>query len=265
MGGTGKTPLVIWLANFLQQQGFTPAIVSRGYGGKALSYPCEVKATSRASEVGDEPLLIFSQTQCPVIIDPKRVNAVDYLLKNYYCNIIISDDGLQHYALARDIEIAVIDGDRRFGNGFCFPAGPLREPVARLKEVDFIVANGKGNEGEFVMQLEPHCLINLVTGEKIFPADFRQKHVHAVAGIGNPERFFQSLRNFNFTVIPHALPDHHPYKADDINFNDSLPVIMTEKDAVKCGQFANDRQWYMAVTVVIDADFGNQLLGRIRG
>jgi tetraacyldisaccharide 4'-kinase len=263
LGGTGKTPLVIALVEFLQNKGFSPGIVSRGYGGKAKNYPCLVTEQSAPHLVGDEPLLIYLRTRCPVVVDPNRVQAAQYVLKNFPCNIIISDDGLQHYALERDIEIAVIDGERRLGNGFCLPAGPLREPKQRLEEVSFIVCNGKARVDEFPMQLKPGCLHNAKTSQTIAVNDFPSKKIHAVAGIGNPQRFFQLLRELNFTVIEHAFSDHYRFSSADLRFAEDLPIIMTEKDAVKCQAFADSNYWYLPVTAELTEEFKALLLIRL--
>ncbi len=254
VGGTGKTPLVIWLAEFLQKQGFQPGIVSRGYNSKA-TYPYEVKENSTAAEVGDEALLIKQRTKCPMVIAPNRVAAVQKLLETNNCNIIISDDGLQHYALSRDLEIAVIDAKQRFGNGFCLPAGPLREPIKWLQQVDLIIENGTS------MQLLPDKLYNLAEPELTKDlTEFKGKTVHAIAGIGNPQRFFTMLRNFDINVIEHPFPDHYVFHPQDLSYNDELMVLMTEKDAVKCQQLDNNKYWCVPITVQLDERFVQNLL-----
>ena len=263
LGGTGKTPLVIALVEFLQVNGFSPGVVSRGYGGKAKHYPCLVTEQSTPQVVGDEPLLIYLRTQCPIVVDPNRVQAAQYLLEKFSCNIIISDDGLQHYALERDIEIAVIDGERRLGNGFCLPAGPLREPKKRLEKVSFIVCNGNAHVGEFPMQLKPGFLHNAKTQQAISIKDFPSEKIHAVAGIGNPQRFFHLLRELNFIVIEHSFPDHHHFSAADLIFDEKLPIIMTEKDAVKCRDFSNKDCWYLPVSAELTEEFKIELLMKI--
>ncbi|KPJ67896.1 MAG: hypothetical protein AMJ43_02850 [Coxiella sp. DG_40] len=250
VGGTGKTPLVIWLAEFLGSHGFKPGIVSRGYGSHNTVYPCEVNNNSNVAHVGDEALLIKRRTQCPVVVAPNRVKAVQKLLKISNCDIVISDDGLQHYALERDIEIAVVDAARNFGNGFCLPAGPLREPIKRLQRVDFIVENGKS------MRLLPNKLYKIVNpGLTKKLSHFKDKTVHAIAGIGNPQRFFNMLRDNNIKVIEHPFPDHYIYQSQDLMFNDELPVFMTEKDAVKCVRFANQKLWCVPVSAEPDKQF----------
>lgn len=267
VGGVGKTPLVAALCELLLEHGWRPAIVSRGYGGKATKYPYQVTSHSMARECGDEPLLLHKRTGCPVVVDPNRVSAVQYLLANTDCNLIISDDGLQHYALGRDIEIAVIDGTRGLGNERLIPAGPLREPKDRLNEVDFIIINGDGFVTEqpcWKMSLQPDQLINISNG-KIIPIDalIDSSAVHAIAGIGNPQRFFESLKQLGYNVECHEFNDHHSFVAKDIWFGDDRPVIMTEKDAVKCNVFANQNCWYLKVSAKLETGFNTQLLKRL--
>tara|TARA_B100000989_G_scaffold256873_1_gene206219 strand:- start:36453 stop:37427 length:975 start_codon:yes stop_codon:yes gene_type:complete len=258
-GGTGKTPLVIALANYLKRQGLKPAIVSRGYSGKSKQYPCVVTQKSDPLVVGDEPCLMARRTDCPIVIDPVRPNAIQHVIEHFQANVIISDDGLQHYAMARDIEIAVIDGQRWFGNGFCLPAGPLREPVSRLKQVDFTVVNGGSTRyhgQSYLMQLRAEQLRRVDGTDTIAEVGgFRDTTVHAVAGIGHPERFFLTLESMGIRVQRHPFPDHHHFIPSDILFNDTAPVIMTEKDAVKCWNFANDNCWYLPVTAELEVDF----------
>lgn len=241
---------------FLKQRGYKPGIVSRGYGAQAKVYPKLVTADSNPLQVGDEPLLIARTTHCPIVIDPKRVRAVRTLVNRYACDIVISDDGLQHYALARTIEIAVIDGVRRFGNGYCLPAGPLREAPARLTSVDFIVSNGKAQTNEYIMTLAAKQLQSVAEPKQTKNlSDFKGQTVHAIAGIGNPQRFFQTLREHGIMLIEHEFPDHYPYQAKDLQFKNELPIIMTEKDAVKCAGFAGPDCWYLAVEAELEAKF----------
>ncbi len=249
VGGTGKTPFVIWLAQFLQKEGFTPGIVSRGVGGEQLSVPYWVDATADPAMVGDEALLLVRRTHCPMVVGVDRVAAVKELLQKSNCNIVISDDGLQHYRLGRMIEIAIIDGERRFGNGCLLPAGPLREPLKRLQRVDVVVVNGDQSEkNEECMHLQGNKLVSLVKNHQIQSVtEFKNKTVHAIAGIGNPSRFFSALLHEKIQLIEHVFPDHYLYQASDIHFPDDLPVIMTEKDAVKCIGFADERHWYLPV------------------
>ena len=259
-GGTGKTPLVIWLAEHLRDKGYRPGIISRGYGGQASNWPQQVRADSDPAMVGDEAVLMAGATQCPMAVGPDRVAAARALIEHSDCDVILSDDGLQHYALQRDIEIIVIDGVRRFGTGFLLPAGPLREPVQRLQEADLVVINGLGSSDEHQMRMNPgdaHSLLEASSTRRL--SDFYAHAVHAVAGIGNPERFFQLLQQQGMQVEKHAFPDHYQYKSADIRFGDNKPVIMTEKDAVKCRYFAAENDWYIPVSVRMPADFCQQL------
>lgn len=268
VGGTGKTPLVIWLAHFLLAAGYQPGVVSRGYGGRARSYPQQVRPDSDPGVVGDEALLISRNTGCPMAVGPDRPAAVAALLAHNRCDVVISDDGLQHYRLARDVEIAVIDGTRRLGNRRCLPAGPLREPARRLEEVDLVVTSGGALQGEFPMTYRGETLVPLAGGAPLRIGAFMSREVHAVAGVGNPGRFFQALRDRGIRVMEHPFPDHHRYLAADLDFGDSRPVLMTEKDAVKCERFAVDNQWYLPVDAELAPAFGQrllQLLNRIDG
>ena len=260
VGGTGKTPLVIWLAEYLQKKGYHPGIISRGYGGKASSWPQQVRPDSDPAMVGDEAVLLASATGCPMAVGPDRVATATALIKHSECDVILSDDGLQHYALQRDIEIIVIDGIRRFGTGFSIPAGPMREPAKRLKEADLVVINGLGGGQEHIMRMRPGDAHSLTDSSIKRPlTDFRAQAVHAVAGIGNPERFFQSLQQLGMQLEKHVFPDHYKFTAPDIRFGDNKPVIMTEKDAVKCRYFASENDWYIPVTVQMSADFCQRL------
>ena len=248
VGGTGKTPLLIALCELLKAAGYRPGVVSRGYGvdlkGEAL-----ITAHSRASQVGDEPLLIAQRTGSPVAVGSRRPAAAKLLLKNHDCNIILSDDGLQHYAMQRDMEIAVVDAIRLHGNGFCLPAGPLREPVERLDGIDLVVYNGETDAvHRFDLQLQ--TAVNIATGTTADLKSFSGHKVHAVAGIGHPERFFDQLRNEGLEIITHEFPDHYMYTLNDLTYDDALPVLMTEKDAVKCTHFKLSTLW--SVPVVAD-------------
>jgi tetraacyldisaccharide 4'-kinase len=267
LGGTGKTPLLIELVKWLQGKDFHPGVVSRGYGGVAPHYPYLVSATSSAAQVGDEPLLIYQRTQCAVCVGPDRVAAAK-LLEDNHCDIILSDDGLQHYALGRDLEIAVVDGQRGLGNGWRLPVGPLRESVDRLTGVDWIVVNSP--KANFTlprfdsliyvsMNVTSQQPIELMSNAVKPISTLIGKKVHAVAGIGNPERFFTMLKSLGVEFIPHVFPDHHAYQEQDFEFNDELPVIMTEKDAVKCRNFLNenwtkDNWFYLPIRVEL-SDF----------
>ena len=259
VGGTGKTPLVIWLAKYLQNIGYQPGIVSRGYKGKNIKQPQQVHAYSDPALVGDEPVLIAQRTDCPVAIARDRYAAATMLFEHQQANIIICDDGLQHYALERDIEIAVIDGKRRHGNARFLPAGPLREPVSRLQDVDIIVCHDGAMHGELDMQYTASKLYSLLGTQKMPLKAFTKKSIHAVAGIGNPKQFFSYLRKHGIEVIEHQFPDHYAFKAQDIAFADDLPVIMTEKDAVKCVSFASEKHWFLSLDVHLPSIFEEQL------
>ena len=265
VGGTGKTPLTIWLADFLQTAGYKPGITSRGYGGQSDVWPQRVTAESNPSEVGDEALLMAKQTACPVAVGPLRVEAAKLLIEQAQCDIIVSDDGLQHYSMHRDIEIVVIDGDRRFGNGYCLPAGPLREPIDRIRTVDLVIVNGEPREeGELSMQLLGDELINCLTGETKKLIEFKGLACHAFAGIGNPQRFFNLLKSAGLLCKGHGFPDHHQYTARDILWGDDKPVLMTEKDAVKCTGFVNHQHWYLPVKAAPEPLFSEQLLNLLK-
>ncbi len=260
VGGTGKTPLVIWLADYFKSKGFKPGIVSRGYGGKLSGKTQQVRPDSDPLLVGDEPVLIAKRTACPVAVAVKRRKAAEELIEYCDCNLILCDDGMQHYSLGRDIEIAVIDGQRRFGNRHCLPAGPLREPISRLKTVDFVVSKYIAGRHEYKMEYSYGDLISLTDPTKTIPvASLADQSVHAIAGIGNPDRYFSYLRNKKLKLIMHELPDHHVFTAADIKFNDGLPVVMTEKDAVKCTAYATEQHWYLPITATLPDSFTYRL------
>jgi len=269
VGGTGKTPLTIHLVKLLQQAGYKPAIITRGYGGKATSWPQSVTPETDPTLAGDEAVLMASRTGVPVYAGADRLLSIKKLLESNVCDVIISDDGMQHYKLPRDIQIAVIDGKRKFGNGYCLPSGPMREPKQRLKYSDLIVVNGKftkesEDEKQWLsMTLTGDVLVNLQTGKGIAIQQFSEKTIHAVTGIGNPQRFYYSLEQGGLTVITHSFPDHHDFQPDDLVFNDDLLIVMTEKDAVKCKSFAGDNCWYLPVTATLDKDFDVKLLAKL--
>lgn len=261
VGGTGKSPLVVWLTGFLRGHGYQPGIVSRGYGGGSATWPQVVHGDSDSELVGDEPVLLARRTHAPVVVDPDRVRAARALLRENSCDVIIADDGLQHLALHRDIEIAVIDGERRFGNEFFLPAGPLREPVSRLERVDIKVTNGRARDTEWPMELvatgfsrvdQPAVVREL--------AAFAGKTINAVTGIGNPDRFLEQLRGLVAQVVPYVFPDHHRFKRADLDIPGAEPIVMTEKDAVKCKPFCNTRHWYLAVEAHPDPRVGERVL-----
>ncbi|MFA7387565.1 MAG: tetraacyldisaccharide 4'-kinase [Thiohalobacteraceae bacterium] len=263
VGGTGKTPLVGWLARFLMQQGYRPGLVARGYGGKARHWPQQVRPDSDPAAVGDEPVLLAQTTGCPMAVAPDRVAAARALLAHSDCDLILSDDGLQHYALGRDIEIAVVDGVRRLGNRFCLPAGPLREPAGRLERVDMVVSNGLAGRNEYGMQVQAGDAVNLLTGERRPLRSFRDEPVHAMAGIGRPERFFDDLRREGLSIDAHAFPDHHAFRAEDLAFADRT-LLMTEKDAVKCRRFARADFWAVGSRVEVNQRFGERIMALLQ-
>lgn len=268
VGGTGKTPLVIWLCEFLRKKGYRPGILTRGYRGSAKDWPQEVTAESDPAELGDEAVLLARRTGCPVMAGPERVVSGRRLIENHHCDIIVADDGLQHYPLKRDIEIAVVDGERRFGNGWCLPAGPLREPIGRLHQVDLVVANGAASADEWGMALICEQAVSLKDPEVVRQlSDFAGQEVLAVAGIGNPGRFFRMLAREGIGVLPRPYPDHHAFAADDIRSWSNLPVLMTEKDAVKCKRFALENHWFITARAEPETGFVRdleQLLERLR-
>lgn len=260
VGGTGKTPLVIWLAHRLREYGFRPGIVTRGYRGQARRWPQQVRPDSDPNAVGDEAIVIARRTHMPIAVGPQRKHDIVELLRHSDANIIVCDDGLQHYAMARDIEIAVLDGVRRIGNGACLPAGPLREPPARLAEVDFVVTNGLAGRGEFPMRYSgerAHAISDRSASEAL--DRFANRTVHAVAAIGYPERFFVMLRRKGLKVTEHPFPDHHRFCAEDFAFGDRQPILMTEKDAVKCEHLADDRFWFVPIDVEMPDVFERRL------
>lgn len=264
VGGTGKTPLVIALADILRRAGFSPGVVSRGYGGRSHSWPRAVTADSDPREVGDETVLIAARSGVPVMAGPDRVAAARGLLE-WGCDVIVADDGLQHYRLGRQVEIAVIDGARGLGNGWCLPAGPLREPPERLESVDLVVKNGgEAGPGEFLMHLEGDTAVRLGDGARRPLASFAGRKVRALAGIGNPGRFFDHLRSFGLEVAERAFPDHHVFRAEDLAWGADIPLLMTEKDAVKCRAFPGESLWAVPVRAVLPPEFSATVLNLLR-
>ncbi|WP_339522115.1 tetraacyldisaccharide 4'-kinase [Pseudomonas sp. EA_35y_Pfl2_R111] len=258
VGGTGKTPMILWLIEHCRRQGLRVGVVSRGYGAQPPQLPWRVQADQAASVAGDEPLLIVQRSGVPLMIDPDRGRAVAALLAAEPLDLVLSDDGLQHYRLARDLELVLIDAARGLGNRRCLPAGPLREPVERLQAVDALLYNGAPSDpqGAYGFTLQPRALVNLRSAQQHplshFPAG---QALHAVAGIGNPQRFFNTLEGLHWRPVAHAFADHAPYSAELLNFSPELPVLMTEKDAVKCRAFAADDWWYLAVDAEPSAAF----------
>jgi len=253
VGGTGKTPLILWLIEHCRKQGLRVGVVSRGYGAKPPALPFRVTTQHSAKQCGDEPLMLVKRTGVPLMIDPNRPRAVQALLKEEPLDLILSDDGLQHYRLARDLELVLIDATRGLGNRRCLPAGPLREPLERLKSVNACLINGANNDSEagFALNLKPVALVHLASGRteplSYFP---RGQKLHALAAIGNPERFFRTLEALNWQPIRHPLPDHAALTPEQLNLQPDLPLVMTEKDAVKCASFATPNGWYLKVEAV---------------
>jgi tetraacyldisaccharide 4'-kinase len=258
VGGTGKTPLTIWIAQFLHARGWRVGIVTRGYGGTAREWPIDVTRQSATREVGDEAVLLSMRTDALIIAGPDRVTAAERAIERG-ATIILCDDGLQHYRLRRDLEIVVIDAERELGNGWLLPAGPLREPASRLSRVDLIVKTIRGGhtkaaarEHEVFVRHELGHVINLRTGEQRALKSFAGTHVHAVAAIGHPDAFFNMLRSCGVLVDAHAHPDHAVLSAADLSFEDGAPVLMTEKDAVKCAGHASTQHWAVRLDMAID-------------
>ncbi len=279
VGGTGKTPLVIWLARYYKEKGYSPGIITRGYKGLYTEHPRYIglgcintyliRADTDPGLAGDEAVLIAKNTNCPVVVAINRDIAAKKIVEEYSCNLVISDDGLQHHSLARDIEIAVIDGQRRLGNGYCIPAGPLREPKNRLDSVDLVVSKYSAKECEYKMDYIYNELVSLSNPKDKMPiTNLETKKIHAVAGIANPQHFFSFLQSQNFELLIHKYPDHYKFDyARHIEFNDDLPVIMTEKDAVKCKRhflsfqrlYGSKKYWYLPISARLPESFSSKL------
>jgi len=264
-GGTGKTPLIIYLANELKKNGYRPGIISRGYGSKTEGV-MEVSQKSDVAEAGDEPMLIQKHTHLPVFVSKDRVLAAKALVKKYAkTDVILSDDGIQHYRLRRDLEVLVIDGTRKFGNGYLLPAGPLREFRSKLKTVDAIVCNHKKViDGSYLMKYTGHLLINLKTNKKIHLNNLSLKNIHAIAGIGNPDRFFDYLKTYNILFSSSVFQDHYKFSKKDFRDMNDKNIIMTEKDAVKCQKFSRNNFWYLPVIAEVDSKFTDVILKKLR-
>jgi len=269
VGGTGKTPVVLWLVELLRANGYQPGIITRGYGGSEQLQ--EIGVDTDPQQAGDEPLLLARRSKVPVFAGRNRPAAARALLGAHpQCNVIVSDDGLQHYALARDIEIAVVDGERKFGNGWLLPAGPLREPVSRLESVHAVVVNGDEELADvpaprYSMRMTGAVFRNLRDEEvHATAADFKDRSLHAVAGIGNPGRFFAHLERLSLVFARHRFPDHFAFSADDLAFAGEDTVLMTEKDAVKCVAFAKAGWWYLPVDADIDPALAQMILAKLR-
>lgn len=266
VGGTGKTPLILWLIEHCRLRGIRVGVVSRGYGATPPTLPWRVQAQHAASEAGDEPLLVVQRTGVPLMIDPDRARAVRALLESEPLDLILSDDGLQHYRLARDLELVLIDAARGLGNRRCLPAGPLREPVERLRDVDAVLFNGAAVDGAegYAFRLQPSALIELHSGERFSLDHFAAgQALHAVAGIGNPQRFFSTLEALHWRPIPHPFADHAAYSPAQLSFAPDLPLVMTEKDAVKCRAFAPPGWFYLQVQATPSEAFVAWLDGQL--
>ena len=270
VGGTGKTPMVTALVNNLQQQGYKPGIASRGYGGQATQ-PTLVEPSHSADYVGDEPLMIFNNTQATVVVGQNRLEVIQQLINTHQCDVIICDDGMQDYRFAHDIEIIMVDGDRVFGNHKLLPAGPLREPISRLQKANFVVATSKmvpAVSGDCMTLQLVECVQLAKPHNRGSLEQFKGQTVHAVAGVGNPNRFFNNLTTLGLKVIEHAYPDHARYELSDFSFSDQNPILMTEKDAVKCQKLSLDNAWYVPLETKLPDDFMsrvNTLLRNMNG
>ncbi|MEX0733384.1 MAG: tetraacyldisaccharide 4'-kinase [Steroidobacteraceae bacterium] len=262
VGGTGKTPFVSWLARELAHRGLRPGIAMRGYGG-AGGHARLLTSADTAATAGDEPLLLQRKLQIPIAIGARRADAARLL--EDHCDVIVCDDGLQHYGLARDIEIAVVDGSRQFGNGRMLPAGPLREPVSRLGEMDAVVVNGHGFDwpSAIRMRLEPVAVVALRDGSRRPLTDFSGRQVTALAAIGNPGRFFSLLREHGVLVEERVLPDHGRFTLEAAGAGEGRAILMTEKDAVKCAGDGWNDAGYVEVEARVDAAAAAGLLARI--
>lgn len=280
-GGTGKSPLTAWLVDEIRAAGWRPVILSRGYGGKSSGYPLLVTQDALPSLAGDEPVMLAQATGVPVVVDPDRCRGAAFALDNALGDVLVSDDGLQHYRLPRDIELAVFDGERGIGNGALIPVGPLREPISRLASVDFVVVNGATASDEtgrvphtgfcgfahpqmYAMKLQPTRLVNLISGETRSPETLKGKRVRAVAGIGNPGRFFLTLEELGANVTAIPFPDHHRFRPEDLGADADQILVMTAKDGVKCRGFAPDNAWVLYVEARLPKAFSDSVLAKLR-
>ena len=262
VGGNGKTPLVVYLAQHLKHKGYHPGVLSRGYGGKNADYPMTVELSSKVDVVGDEAILMRQHIDCPLVVDPNRPRGATELVEKHQCDVIICDDGLQHYALNRDVEIVVVDGQRRCGNTLLLPSGPLREGLWRLDTADFLVLNGGSvSKDEHLMSLQAGKLINVKHPHKSLSIKALTLPVTALAGIGNPQRFFSLLEKKRVKLKNKiSFVDHHVFSEVDIP---NSTVIMTEKDAVKCTKIAHDDCWYLPVSASLSSQFESQLMQKL--
>lgn len=275
VGGTGKTPVVLTLAQALSCRGLRVGLLARGYGGQG-PFPLLVTAQTDADACGDEPRVLAQRSGLPVAVAPNRNAALSCLLAHGSCDVVIADDGLQHYALSRTCEVVVMDGQRGQGNGHCLPVGPLREPLARLGSVDMIVVNGAGPVANAlrvphvpvsVLQLRAGLLRSVANPQRSLDIDrFRRRYgveVHALAGIGNPQRFYDTLVALGFVLRAQSFPDHHAWRPADLADREGLPVLMTEKDAVKCQAFAGPDAWYLEIDGVLEEEFIERIMQKL--
>ncbi|MDE0251167.1 MAG: tetraacyldisaccharide 4'-kinase [Gammaproteobacteria bacterium] len=266
VGGTGKTPFVIWLARRCRDHGLNVGVVSRGYRKRKAGKIVDVQPDSLPEEVGDEALLLVQKISCPVVAAADRMQAVSLISRKYKPDVILSDDGLQHYKLPRNVEILVVDGDRRFGNGRCLPAGPLREPVSRARSCDLVVSNGCCDGYEYSFEVVAEDAVSLCSDTIRRPLQhFKGCCVHAVAGLGNPTRFFRMLENAGIRFFRHVFPDHHSYTEADLEFGDDEPILMTEKDALKCKLFVDRDIWYLPIIVLPNPRLEQRISNLIEG
>lgn len=280
-GGTGKSPLTAWLVGAIQAAGWRPVVLSRGYGGNSSDYPLLVTEDTLPSLAGDEPVMLAQATGVPVVVDPDRRRGAAYALNHALGDVLISDDGLQHYRLPRDIELSVFDGSRGVGNGALIPVGPLREPVNRLDTVDFVIVNGAttaDDEGRvppealsgikhpqmYAMDLQPTRLVNLKTGETRSPESLHGQKIRSIAGIGNPTRFFDTLKALGAKQIAVPFPDHHRFRPEDLGTESGHLLVMTAKDGVKCRSFAPDNAWVLYVEAKLPRAFSESVLEKLR-
>jgi len=269
-GGTGKTPFVIWLAKKLTNLGYKPGVISRGYGGKAKKYPLVLDESTKVKMSGDEPRLIFHNAKVPVYVSPNRVQAAKRMVEDTECDVIISDDGLQHYALGRDVEIVIFDGSRGVGNKLCLPAGPLREPIERIDSVDFIVSSHttlleQGIKENVIMKFKATEWERLSDKKRVSLDSWPLgRIVHGVAGIGNPSKFFITLKELGFEVIEHSFPDHYQFMEEDLTFSYQLPIVMTEKDAARCRKIINKNIWVLKIEANLPEKFALQIANEMK-
>ena len=262
LGGTGKTPLVEALVQYLKKKGYQPGIISRGYGSSIQEFPHLIVASDSCADVGDEPFMLYHSLDVPVVIDPKRKKALEHIV-NLGVDVVLSDDGMQHYELPRDIEICVLDGNRLLGNGCLLPVGPLREPASRLQEVDFVMRSGLSGKDD-CFDFLPVSWVNVKTGESVELNKLRlSKDVLAIAGIGNPQKFSKTLAQLKINCQLKPFPDHYAYEESDFS---GIPgqILMTQKDAVKIRPFARDNMWYLKIEAEVSEHFLSSFLKKLK-